>query len=324
MRKTRLSHLLLFVFLAGSGAWAQEPAAPLFTIGAVADVQYADTDPRGNRTPREAPRRLREAAECFNRHNVDFVVSLGDFIDWDDINYATFRTTNEALDPVDWTHFTTVDEVWQTIHAPRYHVLGNHEWCVPDRAHDGAKPERVFKRYGFEEKAYHDFKHKGFRFVVLDGTDRYMYAYPKDSDEYLDAKSYYDSLARRSPWDGAMSSKQLDWLKATLADAEAAREKVVIFCHFPIHEPSRNHNLLNSLEVSGLLDGFPNVVLWLNGHNHQGGYALMNGRRHHLNLKGMQNFDDTHCRLAFYPDRIEVYRAEALEPERVLPFAPGQ
>ena len=153
---------------------------------------------------------------------------------------------------------------------------------------------------------------------MVDGTDLYMYAYPRDSHAYRTAKAYYDKRQNGGPWDGAISPKQLGWLKKTLADAVAKGEKAVLFCHFPIHEPTAHHNLINSVEVAELLDGFPNVALWLNGHKHGGGYALMNGQRHHLNLRGMQNFDDAYYRLAFFRDRIEVLRAGQTEPERIL------
>ena len=308
----------------------QPESEPVFSIGAVADVQYADSPPRGDRTPRESPRRLQEAVDFFNAQGLDFVVNLGDFIDWDDIDYSVFPKETKPVEPVDWTHFETVNTIWQKIRAPRHHVLGNHDVYVPDRASDGEKPARVLAKFGFKDKAYYDFSHKGFRFIMLDGTDRYMYSYPAGSPAYGEAKAYFDSITTpaRTPWNGAISDTQLAWLADTLADATSKGEKVVVCCHFPIHDPVGGHTLLNFQETRDVLDRFPNVVLWLNGHNHAGGYALANEgkptQRHHLNLMGMQNADDRHYRLVFHPQKIEVFRAGNKLPERTMHFTSSQ
>lgn len=62
----------------------------------------------------------------------------------------------------------------------------------------------------------------------------------------------------------------------------------MVCCHFPLQDPVGNHTLLNFQETRDVLDRFPNVVLWLNGHKHAGVYALANegqaNQRHHLNL----------------------------------------
>ena len=329
MRLQRIIYWTGLSLLAGLSAQAKEVHGPLFTVGVVADPQYADTAPRGGRTPREVPRRLKNAVDHFNRHEVDFVVSLGDFIDWDDIDYTWPPVTDLPRGKSNWVHFETLDALWQQIQAPRYHVLGNHEWYVPDRAEDGEKPGRVFRKFGFEDKAYYDFVQPGYRFVLLDGNDRYIYAYPKGSPAYADAKAYFDSLPRNLPerkdWNGAISQPQLNWLRATLDDASQKQQRVVLCCHYPIHEPAEPHSLLNHAEVRAILDDFPNVVLWLNGHNHRGGYALVNedqaNERHHLNFRGMQNGDGAYYRLEFFEDHIDVYRAEGEQPERQLSVA---
>lgn len=325
MTRRKMVALVGLIWCACLSVQATEAEAPLLTVGVVADPQYADTAPRDGRTPREVPRRLKLAVDYFNRHQVNFVVSLGDFIDWDDIDY-TWPPVTDVTTRSDWAHFETLNAIWQQIEAPRYHVLGNHEWYVPDRADDGEKPGRVFRKFGFKDKGYYDFAEQGFRFVILDGNDRYMYAYPKGSPAYIDAKAYYDALPRHLPerrnWNGAISQQQLSWLRATLADAQEKQQRVVVCCHYPIHEPAEPHTLLNHAELRAVLDAFPNVVLWLNGHNHQGGYALANehqpNQRHHLNLKGMQNGDGAHYRLQFFEDSIDVYRAESAQPERRL------
>ena len=66
---------------------------------------------------------------------------------------------------------------------------------------------------------------------------------------------------------------------------------------------------MNDKEILKILDKYPNVCLYLNGHNHKGDYKLM-GKRHHLNLRGMQNFADSWYQLDFYQDKIKVFQAE--------------
>lgn len=298
----------------------------LFSMGAVADLQYADTEPRGGRTPREVPRRLQEAVDFFNGSDVEFVMSLGDFIDWDDMDYTWPPVTDVKEGKSGWKHYETMNSLWEKIRVPRYHVLGNHEWYVPDVADDGKKPERVLSKFGFKDKGYYDFEHGGVRFVVLDGNDRYMYAYVKGSEEYEDAKRYYDAIAAGSPekktWNGAITAKQLEWLRLTLEDAKKRGQRVVVCCHYPVHEPVEPHTLLNHAEVRAVLDDFSNVVLWLNGHNHRGSYALVNegkkNERHHFNLRGMQNWDGSFYRLVFYKDRVEVFQGGSDQAERVM------
>jgi len=189
--------------------------------------------------------------------------------------------------------------------------LGNHDYYVPYKDADGlSKPASVYRAFGFKEKAYYDFSHKGFRFIVLDG-DWSPNNFDVDSKEYKEAKAYFDAF--RGPakawWNAAISEKQMRWLKKTLKDASAKKEPTVIMCHYPIHKPLNNHNLFNSEEVLDLLDKFPNVVLWLNGHKHCGDYAKV-GNRHHLNLKGMQEGGSHWYQIDFSPKHITVYQAE--------------
>ncbi|MBT3193291.1 MAG: hypothetical protein HN341_12115, partial [Verrucomicrobia bacterium] len=57
------------------------------------------------------------------------------------------------------------------------------------------------------------------------------------------------------------------------------------------------------------LDSYRDVVMWLCGHNHAGEYDL-EGTRHHVNLKGMQNEAENWYEIEFSPDRVIVYQAD--------------
>lgn len=282
-----------------------------FSIAAVADVQYADTDPRGTREPREAIDRLKHAIAQWNQRNLDWGVILGDLIDWDDIDYGKFPGQTVTVEPRQWKHTRAILTTWRTLGIPGYLVLGNHDYYVPETDADGTpKPASVYRAFGFMDRAYYEFEHKGFRFIVMEG-DVSQYNYDSRTEEYREAKAYYDALpGPKQPWNAGISSNQLLWLTGVLDKALAAREPVVIMCHYPIHR-AYGHVLLNGREVLDVLDSYPNVVLWLNGHNHQGDYAKL-GTRHHLTLKGMQNEAENWYQVDFSPGRITVYQAEEL------------
>lgn len=284
-----------------------------FSIAAVADVQYADTDPRGAREPRQAVSRLRHAISHYNQRDLDWGIILGDIIDWDDIVYSVYPRETVATAPITWKHTKAVLSTWGELNCERYLVLGNHDYYVPYKDSDGLpKPASVYRAFGFEGKAYYDFHHKGFRFVVLEG-DLSHNNFDIDSEGYRAAKAYYDShTGPRGIWSAGISQKQILWLVDVLDDAASKQEPTVIMCHYPINKPFDGHSLFNSEEMLELLDQYPNVVLWLNGHKHSGGYTKV-GNRHHLTLKGMQEEDEHWYQLDFSKERIVVYQAEDLE-----------
>jgi hypothetical protein len=321
-----LSLVLAFCFAsvpagaaAGSDGGRSVGPEESFSIAVVADPQYADDDPKGEREPRQALNRLANAVRHWNGRDLDFAVMLGDVIDWDDVDYTT-RPDFIPEESIDWKHADAVLKIWNTLDlANRYIVLGNHDWYVPDRGPDGAKPDRVLRKFGFSDKAYYDFRHKGYRFIVLDGNDFYYFAYPKGSSEYEAARAYYEAFSgpQKRWWNGAISIEQQAWLMDRLDESAAVNEPVVIMCHYPIHKPEDMHSLLNNSKMLSILDGYPNVVLWLSGHDHAGEYT-MHGARHHLSIQGMMSYEDAWYRMDFSPRRIELYAAEETRIPRLL------
>jgi 3',5'-cyclic AMP phosphodiesterase CpdA len=135
---------------------------------------------------------------------------------------------------------------------------------------------------------YYDFAVKGWRFVVLDGNDVSFHAYPEGSEGHRAAELYYQNMTIESPkWNGAVGPDQMSWLEDVLTKAATARENVVVYCHFPVF-PEGIHNLWNASEVVQLIEAFPCVKAFINGHNHAGNYDSRNGI-HYLTLKGMVN-----------------------------------
>ncbi|NJK84634.1 MAG: hypothetical protein HC906_00260 [Bacteroidales bacterium] len=114
---------------------------PLWKIGLIADLQYADIEPVGVRFFRESIQKLTDAARIMNSENLDFVVNLGDLVDR---NYISFQKVSEVL---------------KLFNMPVYTVLGNHDFEIDD-IH---KPE-IINRYGLPD-FYYDVEKNNWRFV---------------------------------------------------------------------------------------------------------------------------------------------------------------
>jgi 3',5'-cyclic AMP phosphodiesterase CpdA len=70
---------------------------------------------------------------------------------------------------------------------------------------------------------------------------------------------------------GGVSDAQLDWLRLRLAEAAAAGQRVVVFCHLPLHPSTCAPACLlwNYEAVLPLLQASGVVVATLAGHTHQ-------------------------------------------------------
>ena len=76
--------------------------------------------------------------------------------------------------------------------------------------------------------------------------------------------------------------------------------------HHPVYPLSRGHNLWNDQELIALIEKHSCVAAYINGHNHNGAYAVKNGV-HYLTLKGMVDTEEnSYCVMKIFDDRIEV------------------
>ena len=253
-----------------------------FSFGAIADCQYCESPDRGQRKYSASKEKLQKCVKHFNRENLSFVIHLGDFIDR---NFSSF----DDLLPI-----------YNSLDAPGYHVLGNHDFEVADD-YKSQVPEKL----GMPSK-YYDFKIKNWRFLCLDGNDLSFIAYPRGSKRYQDSETYYREKKIRSPkWNGGVGQKQMSWIREVLQTAEDSQEKVILFSHFPVYPPDP-HNLWNAKEVISLLEEFSCVKAYINGHNHKGKYGIKNGI-HYLTCKGMVDTNESAYSIAnVFEDRIEI------------------
>jgi len=239
-----------------------------FSFGIIADCQYCNAKTAGDRNYAISDQKLEQCVHHLNTLDLEFTIHLGDFID------------------KDWESFDVVGPIYNQLKMPKYHVLGNHDFSVVDE-----KKSEVVEKMGLPSE-YYDFSLKGWRFVVLNGNDVSFHAYPKGSDEYKMAETYYSENKISSPkWNGAMGSAQMQWLESVLAAATENKEKVILYSHFPIY-PENVHNLWNAAEVLTMIEKYNVVKAYINGHNHEGNYDVKNGV-HFITMKGMVDTEET-------------------------------
>jgi calcineurin-like phosphoesterase family protein len=257
------------------------------TFGVIADPQYCDCERKGSRYYRASPEKLGACVEALNSMDLEFVINLGDFIDKD---FASF----DRLIPI-----------WKGLKHQSYQVLGNHDYDVADD-----KKALVPKRLSMPSTHY-DFALPGWRFLVLDGNEMSLHPYVKGSTEHSSAAALLADLKARKvrqaqPWNGALGETQRDWLANRLEAAQAAEERVIVFCHYPSF-PADPHNLWDAEAVTELLGKAGNVAAYMNGHNHKGNYGVDAGV-HYVNFKGMveRETDTAFATVSCFADRLEI------------------
>jgi len=290
--------LLLFALLAPlfGGCSKAPPAAPapLFRFGLLADVQYADKDDSGTRRYRTSVQRLAECVADLNEQPIEFAVQLGDIID----GAATLEDSLADLELV----MTEVEK----LDVPMHHVLGNHCLAVPR--------ENLLPRLDVT-LPYRSFAKGGWRFLILDSLDVSTCGWPVGHERHTQAGNWMathpsEQYPNSKPWNGALGNQQVAWLLGQLDEAESAGEHVVVFSHLPASEAGADPGALiwNHLEINALLEASGSVVAYVAGHDHAGGYGVVNGV-HHLTLQAMCDAPEgsnAYAIVEVWPDRLEV------------------
>lgn len=272
---------------------------PGLSFGVIADPQYADADTRGSRYYRNSLKKLTSAIDELNKHDLDFTVTLGDVID------------------KDLKSFDAIMPIYATAKAPQTFVFGNHDFEVADEDKEKVMAA-MGKKQNFYSKTVGDWV-----FIYLDGTKTSTYRYKKEDlrtklSADLLAKYKKEKKPQAQPWNGAINPTQLTWLTDELTKAKESNKRVIIFNHFPVIPLNNSHNLWNDKELVDLITTYPNVIAYMNGHNHKGNYAVHKGC-HFINFKGMVEgktstpFAIVKC----YADRVEI-DGFGSEPDRKI------
>lgn len=290
--------LLVYLLLAGPQLFSQDRGAPLFRFGVIADVQYADQQHQGTRHYRASLQKLAGAVAVFNDEQVDFVVSLGDFID------------------ADYTSYDTLTDITGKLKMPLYHVAGNHDFAVAEEQKDKVLQALKLKN------DYYSFRKKNWRFIVLNGNDISLYGNARNSPEYKEAAALLSKLkAAGAPnaqsWNGTLSSDQRSWLEQELRAAARKKQQVVLLCHFPLLPEGSAHLLWQAAEIRRMLEAYPNVKAYLNGHVHASEHHTHKGVDY-VTFRGMvEKEDNAFAIISVFKDHLEI-KGYGKEVNRVL------
>ena len=198
---------------------------------------------------------------------------------------------------------------------PTHHLLGNHCLDVP-KAHIMTRlriPATPPTAYYTAPLA------PGWRLVVLDTTEMsgHSQAEPgsvaeREAAEYLAAHPLNDDNPQSSDWNGGCTSVQLAWLADVLDAAAAAGERVIVAGHHqagPGASVRRSHAAWNHAAIRAVLTRPASpVVLYLAGHDHEGGYEA-GGGVHWVTVEAMCEAppgSNAYCVVHCHGDRVEV------------------
>ncbi len=268
----------------------------LFSFGLCADIQYVEAPDDFNFQKTKVRRYMqslaifKNAVESWKIIEPAFVILLGDIIDG---KTKLMKNEDKCLEDV--------LSVARTTTIPFEHVFGNHEYYSFDREQ---LHQKVLKgrQDCSKEKLYYSFHPKvngdhleGWKFICLDAYDKSLIGASSDlhlqqakdllkemnPNDLTKSGGWFDNLPRENyrfvPYNGGLSDTQLKWFKQELEASEKEGERVVVFCHQPIHAPGKPQSVLwNAEDVKKIIrtHGARSVVCWMAGHDHDGQYSV--------------------------------------------------
>lgn len=189
------------------------------------------------------------AIDNVNELNPDFVITGGDLVD--DVLKASYERA-DAL-------YKLYNEMTKGFNMPVYNTIGNHEhygYATPevDPEHPEYGDNMFEKRIG---KRFYSFDHKGWHFMILDGTE-----------EGEGGKPYI----------GKVDEKQLEWIQEDLQELDPETPIAIVthiplvsvfpqIQHGPLHAVNQGSLVTNQQDVLALFRHM-NLKLVLQGHLH--------------------------------------------------------
>jgi len=189
---------------------AQDKNSKALRFGIISDLHHLQFGAKDDEVPR-----LKAFMDAVLKESPDFIIQNGDFC----------RPKGIADIMAEWNRFA----------GPKYHVLGNHDMDVCDKA-------TIMKLWGME-RPYYSFDQGGYHFVVMDRN------FIRQADgTYLDyARSNWGADVTRS----FTNPEQLNWLRQDLA---AAKSPVIVFMHQPVFLSDYFKEIGNAGEILTVFD----------------------------------------------------------------------
>jgi hypothetical protein len=170
---------------------------------------------------------------------------------------------------------------------------------------------------GLPAHPYRAFVRDGWRFILVDGSETGVMRYEMGSREYKKNRAMMDKLKSRGAtnifdWNGGISRRQNRWIAINLKEAARKGEKVILCCHFPLTPEKAPELLLDAPVVKALIEKYPSVFAWLNGHVHVSQYVRENGVNY-VSFRGMvEKNENAFSIVSVYTDHLDIkgYGAE--------------
>jgi 3',5'-cyclic AMP phosphodiesterase CpdA len=244
-------------------------------FGIVTDSHFADADPLMNRYFRESIDKMTECVELMNEQKVDFLIELGDFKD----------QNTPPLEEKTISYLQAIERSFQKFNGPTYHVLGNHDM---DSISKKQFLENVTNTDVPSGSTYYSFDRKGIHFIVLDAN------FLEDGTPYNHGNYQWNETY--------VSEAELDWLRKDLADTKLPS---IVFTHQQLGGLGMT-DIQNAEAVRKILQESGCVLAGFDGHNHNGGYNIIEGI-HHYTLKavvdGTGSENNSYAVVEILPDR---------------------
>ncbi|MEI6652610.1 MAG: metallophosphoesterase [Chlorobiaceae bacterium] len=252
----------------------------LIRFGIITDIHFSTENETAAAVTTAAE--LRACLDDWQRHDIDFLLQLGDQI--------------KGSDGYKDEEFRQVSSILNTFHGTIHHVLGNHCLALPRQT--------LMASLGLQTPFY-AFTIRGFRFLVLDGMDVSVLRIP-ETPEDAETLAFFRAHPELHDYCGAVGIQQRLWLTRELEEADRLGESVIVVCHFPLlpETTDQKHGLLwNHREIAELVASSPAVKACLSGHYHYGGYALLDG----IHFVVLPAFVNRHEHPDFTCGMVELY-----------------
>lgn len=229
----------------------------------IGDCHYTT---RGNYATRDclgAKKQLGKIIDILNRETLDFVLSLGDLGDGNDM-----------------TEIPEMLEVYASSKNPVHFTIGNHDLVL-------RTADKVASLMGMPAPFY-DFSLDRYRFIVLNAFEQSRYC-PPDSAEYKAYRKFRDDNPdlKVQEWPGLMTDASWKKLENLLSDSVSRQQNVILISHVPVwfgNDESAGDSgggilarIPDYQKMLDVIDKYPNIRAYIAGHYHHGCLARRNG-----------------------------------------------